>query len=58
MGVGGIDMSLVITIIYILLIACIGAFIVWNSFETKNIYEKIMGILMLTFILLRIFLIK
>ena len=58
MGVGGIDMSLVITIIYILLITCIGAFIVWNSFETKNIYEKIMGILMLTFILLRIFLIK
>lgn len=51
-------MSLVITIIYLILIAVIGAFIVWNSFETKNIYEKIMGILMLTFILLRLFLIK
>ena len=51
-------MSLVITIIYLILIAVIGAFIVWNSFETKNIYEKIIGAVMLVLIVLRLLLIK
>lgn len=47
-----------ITIIYLILLVAIGATIVWNALETKNIYEKVMGILMLVLIILRLFLIK
>ncbi len=51
-------MSLVITIIYLIIVAAIGVFVVWNAFETKNIYEKIMGLVMLILLILRLFLIK
>lgn len=48
----------VLTLIYLIIIAVIAVMIIWHSFETKNIYEKIGGILMLILILLRLFFIR
>ena len=50
--------STVLTIVYLVIVAIIGIFVVWHSFETKNIYEKIIGAVMLVLIVLRLLLIK
>mgnify|MGYP006974611355 CR=1 FL=1 len=33
------------TIIYLIIVAIIGIFLVWNVFESKNIYEKVLSLL-------------
>lgn len=48
----------ILTVLYLIIIAFIGIFIIWHLFETKKITEKIIGALMLILILLRLFLIK
>ena len=50
--------STILTIIYLAIVAAIAGFVVWHSFETKNIYEKIIGGVMLVLLILRLFLIK
>jgi len=47
-----------LTIIYLIIVAIIGVFLVWNVFESKNIYDKVLGSIMLVLLILRLFLIK
>ena len=49
---------IILTIIYLIFVAAIAGFLVWHSFETKDIYEKIIAAVMLVLLILRLFLIK
>ena len=50
--------STILTVVYLVIVAIIGVFVVWHAFETKNIYEKIIGAIMLVLLVLRLLLIK
>lgn len=47
-----------ITIFYLCLVAIITVTVLWNVWKSENIYEKIMGAMMLVLLILRLFMIK
>lgn len=47
-----------LTVIYLIFVFIISVMVIWRIIETKNIYEKIGGALMLVLLILRLFLIK
>lgn len=47
-----------ITIFYLFLVALITVTVVWNVWKSENVYEKIMGAMMLVLLILRLFMIK
>ncbi len=49
---------LALTIIYIAICVIVAAFVVWNMFTSKKIWDKVTGIIILAVLILRIFLIK
>ena len=48
----------VLTVIYIIMLVAIAAVIVWHIFKTDSFTDKLIGAIMLVFLILRIFLIK
>lgn len=48
----------ILTVIYILMLLVITVMVVWHMFETESFTDKLIGALMLVFLILRIFLIK
>ncbi len=48
----------ILTVIYLVFVAIITVCVVWNTFKTKKITDKVVGAVALVMLLLRLFLIK